>query len=58
MTRRIAALLLWFYVILVAWNIVAFMTGQSVLLGPVVATAVTAVIAGDPMHKIWTPRRS
>lgn len=53
MTKRIAAVVLWFYITLVIWNVIAFVTGLSVLFGPVVATAVTAFIAGDPMHRIW-----
>jgi hypothetical protein len=56
MTKRLAALFLWFYVMVVAWNFVAFYTGLSVLLGPVFATAVTAFVVGDPMRRIWTPR--
>ncbi len=56
MTRRLVALFLWFYVMVVAWNFIAFYTGLSVLLGPVLATAVTAFVVGDPMHRIWTPR--
>lgn len=56
MSKRIASVFLWFYVTWVAWNVVAFMTGLSVMWGPVVAAAVSAFVAGDPMHRIWAPR--
>ena len=58
MIKRIAAALLWFYVVWAAWNAVVLVTGWSILLGPVIAAAVSAVIAGDPMHSIWAPRAS
>jgi len=58
MVKRIVAALLWFYVIWAAWNAITLVTGWSVFLGPVIAAAVSAVIAGDPMHRIWAPRVS
>jgi putative Ca2+/H+ antiporter (TMEM165/GDT1 family) len=56
MAKRVVAVFLWFYVIMGVWNAVAYMTGLSVLFGPVVAAAVAALIVGDPTHRIWTPR--
>ena len=58
MTKRVVAAFLWFYIVWVAWNVVAYVTGLSILFGPVVAAAVAAFIACDPMHRIWTPRVS
>jgi hypothetical protein len=58
MIKRSLAALVWFYVAWVGWNVVAYMTGWSILLGPVVATMVSALVAGDPMHRIWTARAS
>lgn len=53
MVKRVVVALLWFYVVWVGWNVVAYVTGLSIFLGPVVAAAVSAFIAGDPMHRIW-----
>lgn len=53
MAKRILALVLWFYATWMVWTALAAFTGVSLLLGPVVASLVTAFIVGDPMHKIW-----
>lgn len=58
MIKRVAAGLMWFYVVWVAWNMVAWITGWTVFAGPVVATAAAAFIAVDPMHAIWPTRPS
>jgi len=54
MVKRIAAAMLWFYVTWYAWNVFAWMLGLPELAGPVIAAAVAAFIAGDPMHRIWS----
>ncbi len=56
--KRIAAALLWFLATWWTWALVAVLTGSTPFLGPVIATAVSAFVAGDPMHRIWRPRVS
>jgi len=58
MTKRIAAALLWFYSTWCAWTLIVVLTGWTPFIGPVIATAVSAFIAGDPMHRVWGPRVS
>jgi hypothetical protein len=58
MSKRILALFLWFFVGWYAGAIIATYLGVSVALGPILGTAAAALIAGDPMHRIWTPRVS
>jgi hypothetical protein len=53
MKKRVAAALLWFYTTWYAWAMVASVIGLSDLFGPVLGAVVAAVIAGDPMHRIW-----
>ena len=53
MKKRVAAAMLWFYVTWYAWAILAQAAGFPVLAGPVLGAAVAALIAGDPMHRIW-----
>jgi hypothetical protein len=54
MKKRITASVLWFLVTWYAWNVLAWMLGLPELAGPVIAAAVAAFIAGDPMHLIWS----
>ncbi len=54
MIKRIAAALLWFFATWYAWNIVAWAIGLPELAGPVIAAAVAAFVAVDPMHRIWS----
>jgi hypothetical protein len=54
MKKRIAAALLWFYTTWYAWAMLASVVGWSELAGPVLGAIVAAVIAGDPMHRIWS----
>lgn len=56
MVKRIAAAVLWFYAILVVWNMIAAFSGLSAFIGPIVAAGIAALVAGDPMHKIWPQR--
>lgn len=56
MAKRILALVIWFYTTWMLWTALAAFTGVSLLLGPVVASMVTAFIVGDPMRRIWSPR--
>ena len=53
MAQRIVVALIWFYVIWTVWNAAVIATGWSIFLGPVIAAAVSAVIAVDPFHWIW-----
>jgi hypothetical protein len=58
MTKRVAAALLWFLAGWCAWGLIAALTSVSPLFGPVLGAAIAALVAGDPMHKIWGPRVS
>lgn len=58
MTKRIAAALLWFYVGWSSWAFIANAGDLTPFFGPVLGAALAAVLAGDPMHRIWTPRVS
>ena len=49
MTKRIVSVFLWFYVTLVIWNALAYMTGLSILFGPVAATAAMRAVTVVPM---------
>ena len=56
MKKRAFAAVLWFYTGWYAGAVIAHLLGISVLLGPILGTAVAALIAGDPRGIIWTPR--
>ncbi len=58
MTKRMAAALLWFMTGWYAWALIAATFGLTPLFGPVLGTILAAFVAGDPMHRIWTPRAS
>lgn len=58
MTKRIAAALLWFFAGWWTWAFIANAGDLTPLFGPVLGAALAAVFAGDPMHRIWTPRVS
>ena len=58
MKKRAFAAVLWFYTGWYAGAVIAHLLGISVLLGPILGTAVAALIAGDPRGIIWTPRTS
>ncbi len=53
MIKRALSALLWFVAASYTWNVIAWVTDLPVLAGPVVAVAVAAFIAVDPMHRIW-----
>jgi len=54
MTKRILAAMLWFYAGWYAGAILADFIGVSPMLGPILGTAVAAVMVGDPRRLIWT----
>jgi hypothetical protein len=54
MKKRIAVALLWFYATWYAWMVLAEFAGLTDLVGPVLGAAAAALMAGDPMHRIWT----
>jgi hypothetical protein len=58
MTKRIAAALLWFFAGWYGWAFIATVGDLTPLFGPVLGAVLAAVVAGDPMHWIWTPRVS
>jgi hypothetical protein len=58
MTKRIAAALLWFFAGWSTWAFIANAGDLTPLFGPVLGAVLAAVFAGDPMHRIWTPRVS
>lgn len=53
MKKRIAAAILWFYVGWFVGSLLAFALGLSLALGPILATAAAAFVAGDPGRLIW-----
>jgi hypothetical protein len=54
MKKRALAALLWFYAAWYAGAMIAEFLGVSAVLGPLLGTAVAAIVAGDPRHLIWT----
>jgi hypothetical protein len=58
MTKRLTAALLWFVTGWYAWALIAATFGLTPFFGPVIGATLAAFIAGDPMHRIWTPRAS
>lgn len=57
MIKRTLASLLWFYVTWYAWNIVADLTGLTVLAGPILGFVAGWFVAVDPLGKIWAGTR-
>ena len=53
MKKRVLATGLWFYAAWFAGAMIAFATGLSPALGPILGTAAGAVVGLDPMHLIW-----
>ena len=53
MKKRAAAAILWFYTGWFVGASVAFLTGLSPVLGPILGTAAAAIVAGDPRQMIW-----
>jgi hypothetical protein len=53
MSKRLVSLVLWFYAGWTLGALIAFATGVSVLLGPILGVAAAAIFAGDPRHLIW-----
>ncbi len=56
MKKRVFAALIWFYTGWYAGAMIADVVGIAPLLGPILGTAVAALIAGDPRGVIWSPR--
>ena len=55
MIKRIGSGLLWFLAGWCSWGFVAFVGDLSPLWGPVLGAALAAIVAGDPLHRIWVP---
>jgi hypothetical protein len=53
MSKRLVSLVLWFYAGWTLGALIAFATGVSWLLGPILGVAAAAIFAGDPRHLIW-----
>jgi hypothetical protein len=53
MKKRAAAAILWFYTGWFVGASVAFLTGLSPVLGPILGTAAAAIVAVDPRQLIW-----
>lgn len=53
MNKRAVASLLWFAMIWVAYEILWSVTGVLRPIGPVIAAAVAAVVAVDPLGALW-----
>ena len=58
MFKRAASALLWFLAGWYGWSFIASATDLAPVWGPILGTILAAVIAGDPMHRIWAPRGS
>ena len=56
MKKRALAAVLWFYAAWYAGAMIAHFAGISPVLGPILGTAVAAIVAGDPRHLIWSRR--
>jgi hypothetical protein len=56
MKKRVLAAILWFYAGWYTGAMIASFAGLSPYLGPILATAAAAIVAGDPRKIIWTPR--
>lgn len=56
MKKRILAAFIWFYVGWYAGAMFADLLALSPALGPIIGTALAAVIVGDPRRLIWTER--
>jgi hypothetical protein len=57
MKKRILAAFIWFYVGWYAGAMFADLLGLSAALGPIMGTALAAVIVGDPRRLIWPVRQ-
>lgn len=53
MKKRIAAAVLWFYTGWFVGAFLAFALDITPALGPILATAAAAIVAGDPRRIIW-----
>lgn len=56
MKKRILAAFLWFYVGWYMGAMLADLVGLSPAFGPILGTAMAAVIVGDPRRLIWPAR--
>jgi hypothetical protein len=56
MSKRIVSLVLWFYAGWTLGGLIAYTTGVSELIGPILAIACAAIFVGDPRHLIWVRR--
>lgn len=53
MSKRIVSLVLWFYAGWTLGGLIAYTTGVSDLIGPILGIACAAIFVGDPRHLIW-----
>jgi hypothetical protein len=53
MFKRSVATVLWFFATWCMYELVVYFVGAPRLLGPVLATAASALIGLDPMRAIW-----
>jgi hypothetical protein len=56
MKKRVVATVLWFYAGWAFGAMIAFVTGLSAVLAPVLAVASAGMVGFDPRHLFWTPR--
>ena len=54
MVKRVLAATLWFFAIAYGWNYVAAFLGFSEMPGLMLGAVAAALIAGDPLHRIWS----
>ena len=53
MLKRFVSLFLWFYAGWALGGLIAFTSGVSELIGPILGVACAAIFVGDPRHLIW-----
>ena len=53
MKKCVIAGLLWFYVTWYAWAVIAYFAGVTDLPGPLLGIVAAALIAGDPLGRVW-----
>jgi hypothetical protein len=53
MLKRVVSLIIWFYAGWTLGGLIAYTTGVSELIGPILGIACAAIFVGDPRHLIW-----
>jgi hypothetical protein len=54
MKKRVFAGVLWLYATWYAWSVIATLIGVSTAPGPLFGLLAALLLAGDPLHRIWS----